>query len=309
MTWSVNPTTVTYFNHMPTPTSIPTDPALTSYGEQQAQQLGAHLPSLLPPLSQVYSSPYYRCLQTLQPGIAELKKHGYKNGVIVDNAFEEWYGETGDHREHPRPAPFASLRDKHFPHMDLREFDEGIIIKSSRFGESIASLHNRIAYGLHRVIERAEKRGEKSILICTHAAAMIAMGRVLTGHMPEDVDVDDFHCYTASLSQYNRKSNQMASPTEVGTWDPEREDAIPDLDWRGNGVQGGWDSILNGDCSFLKGGEERGWHFHGDESFLKSGPAADTFYEQTGTNDVGPARGGGDERSKDGDAVGKGSRL
>lgn len=26
---------------------------------------------------------------------------------------------------------------------------------------------------------------------------------------------------------------------------------------------------MNGDCSFLSGGEERGWKFSGDEAFLK----------------------------------------
>jgi transcription factor C subunit 7 len=292
---------------MPTPTSIPTDPALTSYGEQQAQQLGAHLPTLEPPLSQVYSSPYYRCLQTLQPGVEELKRHGYTSGVIVDNAFEEWYGETGDHREHPRAAPFASLRDEHFPQMGLKQDEQGIIIKSSRFGESITALHDRIAYGLHRVIERAEKRGERSIIICTHAAAMIAMGRVLTGIMPKDVDVEDFHCYTASLSQYNRRSNGTGSSKAVDMWDPEKESVIPDVNWRGNGVHGGWDSILNGDCSFLKGGEERGWHFSGDERFLT--PGADTFYVQSGTTDLEPTPSGGQGKDEKGDAIGKGSRL
>jgi transcription factor C subunit 7 len=307
MTWSVNPTTVTYFTSMPTPTSIPTDPALTSYGELQAQQLGAHLPTLQPPLSQIYSSPYYRCLQTLEPGVAELQKRGYTGGVIVDNAFEEWYGETGDHREHPRPAPLASLRDEHFPHMGLKEDDDGIIIKSSRFGESITSLHDRVAYGLHRVIERAERRGEKSIIICTHAAAMIAMGRVLTGIMPEDVEVEDFHCYTASLSQYNRRSNATAPSLKVGVWKPEEESVVPDVGWRGKGVHGGWDSILNGDCSFLEGGEERGWHFSGDERFLT--PGADSFYVQSGTTDIDPTAGGGQGKNEKGDAIGKGSRL
>jgi len=28
--------------------------------------------------------------------------------------------------------------------------------------------------------------------------------------------------------------------------------------------------MLNGDCSFLAGGEERGWRFSGDEDFLNN---------------------------------------
>lgn len=37
-------------------------------------------------------------------------------------------------------------------------------------------------------------------------------------------------------------------------------------------MTGGWDCILNSWCGHLSGGEERGWHFHGDESFDSYGP-------------------------------------
>ena len=51
-------------------------------------------------------------------------------------------------------------------------------------------------------------------------------------------------------------------------------DEVPDVDWLDgrldrNGVMGGWDCVLNGDCRHLEGGEERGWQFSGDESFTK----------------------------------------
>jgi transcription factor C subunit 7 len=298
MAWSVNPHTVTYHAGIPTPTSIPTDPALTSYGEKQAEQLGAYLPTLEPQISQVYSSPYYRCLQTLRPGVEALQKKGYSNGVIVDNGFEEWFGETGDDREHPRPAKVEELRDEHFPHMGLRGLEK-TIIKSSRFGEGIMQLHNRIAYALHRIIERADKEGEKSILICTHAAAMIAMGRALTGVMPEDTSVEDFHCYTASLSQYNRRTVESHPPSDIAWWNPEAENVIPDVRWQEQGVMGGWDSVLNGDCSYLEGGPERGWHFAGDESFLKAIPDQEIICD--GMRD--------DILEEQGNAAGKSSKL
>lgn len=35
---------------------------------------------------------------------------------------------------------------------------------------------------------------------------------------------------------------------------------VPKADWRaGKGVAGGWDCVINSDCSHLEGGEERGW--------------------------------------------------
>ena len=47
---------------------------------------------------------------------------------------------------------------------------------------------------------------------------------------------------------------------QEATWDPLDGDAVPDIGWRdGQGVAGGWDCEVNGDCSFLEGGEERGW--------------------------------------------------
>jgi transcription factor C subunit 7 len=75
----------------------------------------------------------------------------------------------------------------------------------------------------------------KVLLICTHAATMIAIGRVLTGNLPDDLDEDDFQCYTASLSRFERK----------GT---EEKKAI-----------GGWDCVLNSETGYLSGGAERGW--------------------------------------------------
>jgi transcription factor C subunit 7 len=49
------------------PTGIPTDPPLTSKGVQQSKELADYLSSIEPPIDVIYSSPFYRCLQTLKP--------------------------------------------------------------------------------------------------------------------------------------------------------------------------------------------------------------------------------------------------
>src|ERR1700712_549871 len=209
MTWSVDPYTIQYFSGIPTPTGIPTDPALTSYGEAQADQLGDHVLTLQPPIDQVFSSPYYRCLQTIKPAVEKLQKHkGYNKGITVESGFEEWFGATGDHRTHPRPATIEDL-DNHFQHLNLHIHHEGLAIVPTQTGETIDGLHDRIAYALHRTIERADKAGYRSIIVCTHAAAMIAIGRALTGDMPEDYTKEDFFCYTASMSQYRRRNTSL----------------------------------------------------------------------------------------------------
>lgn len=103
-----------------------------------------------------------------------------------------------------------------------------------------------------------------AILICTHAASMIAIGRVLTGMMPEDLGEDDFKTYTCGISKFERralKGPEGEGAIEMsGTFIAGRELEIPNVNWRnGRGVLGGWDCVMNGDCSHLDGGEERGW--------------------------------------------------
>lgn len=123
-------------------------------------------------------------------------------------------------------------------------------------GESIADLHDRIAYALHQIIKRSDAEGVKAIIICSHAASILAIGRALTGRMPEDIEEQDFKPFTCGLSKFSRKS--LGAQSDVPSW--KEGDDIPRIAWKGAvGVGGGWNCEINGDCSFLSGGEERGW--------------------------------------------------
>ncbi len=171
--------------------------------------------------------------------------------------------------DHPSPASLEVLHT-HFP--DLHQSYRAHLVPSIN-GESISTLHDRIAYTLHRIIASldSDPSNPKALLICTHAAAMIAIGRALTGQMPEDVNTEDFKCYTCSLSKFVRREvstsrfvtpseEQKARQEEEEVWDPSSPEVIPKIQWRGGrGVQRGWNCTVNGDCSFLRGGEERGW--------------------------------------------------
>ncbi|KAK4545219.1 hypothetical protein LTR36_003398 [Oleoguttula mirabilis] len=270
--WVVDPETGTYSSNIRSPTGIASDPALASYGVQQAEQLGAHLLQADPPVHLVYSSPFYRCLQTLSPFTNALVEKTSKavDGegkvkVRVEPGLGEFYGLA--RFDHPSPASIEVL-NTHFPHLHAEK--DPTIVPSTK-GESISQLHDRLAYCLHHLIERADAdpEGPKSLLICTHAASMIAIGRALTGRMPEDEGEDDFNCFTCSFSKFARRQMPASSPEQEGTegvakrpakWSPQKADDVPDINWRdGNGVAGGWDCVVNGDCSFLEGGEERGW--------------------------------------------------
>jgi transcription factor C subunit 7 len=167
----------------------------------------------------------------------------------------EFFGNA--HFAHPAPAPLQELSEELFPGL-LDDAYEPVLVPDV-YGETIADLHERVAYVLAAVLEKCdgESNGPKTILICTHAACMIALGRVLTGRMPGDPATDDFQCFTASLSVYKRKMTAASAIQE--RWDSSRPRHVPTVEWKGVGVAGGWTCEANSDCSYLSGGEERGW--------------------------------------------------
>jgi transcription factor C subunit 7 len=65
-----------------TPTGIPTDPPLTSKGVEQSKELAEYLCNIEPPIERIYSSPFYRCLQTLKPTTDRLFRDGRVKGKI-----------------------------------------------------------------------------------------------------------------------------------------------------------------------------------------------------------------------------------
>ncbi|MCJ1315007.1 hypothetical protein MMC15_000321 [Xylographa vitiligo] len=220
---------------VPSPTNIPSDPALSAYGVQQAAQLALQAPLFAPPILRIYSSPFYRCLQTITPFVEGL---GGKVPLICDRGLGEWYGTA--RFTHPSPAALSLLLT-FFPTLTERT----TVVPSSN-GESIDALHDRAAIALAAIIADcdAEAPADCSIVICTHAATMIAMGRVLTGVMPEDVAERDFHAYTCSVSRFERTG---------------RGKGMRQGEWRGKGVGGGWRCVVNAGTEHLSGGAERDW--------------------------------------------------
>lgn len=77
LNWTIDLRTGTYKSQFPTPTGNPADPTLTSYGVRQSHELAYHIasPEFHPKPFRIYSSPFYRCLQTIQPSVEELKRN------------------------------------------------------------------------------------------------------------------------------------------------------------------------------------------------------------------------------------------
>lgn len=273
-----------YSSYLKSPTGIATDPALTSHGVEQGHELAAHLMSLDPPVERVYSSPYYRCLQTVDPFVGLWARSARTDAanrpaILGEAGLSEWYGSASF--EHPTSASSERLAEL-FPAFD-RSYVPAVL--PSRMGESIAQLHNRVALTMDALIKQCDEAGVRAVLLCSHAATVIALGRVLTGNMPEDVEAEDFRAFTCGLSVFRRRPaarcddagelaatsaprtlGNVRTPTSQATAsrDGYSKDLVDpssaEVDWKGGrGVGGGWLCEVNGDCSFLSGGEERGW--------------------------------------------------
>lgn len=263
--WVVDPVTGTYTSNLPTPTGIASDPSLAAHGVNQSKELASHISTLDPPVDVIYSSPFYRCLQTLAPSVSALntsRPDDSKLRIHVENGLGEFYGLA--RFDHPSPATLEILHT-HFP--DALQADHEPAIRPSVNGESLDTIHDRIAYCLHRVIAALDKdpKGPKALLICTHAASMICIGRALTGNMPEEFGEEDFRCFTCSLSKFERRKGDAEKEVDgkkgEQLWDASEPETVPEVGWRdGTGVGGGWECVVNGDCSFLEKGEERGWY-------------------------------------------------
>lgn len=209
-------------------TNRPRDPVLTAHGQSQARHLADYLASL--PASEqpqlIISSPYYRCLQTSLPTASKLKLE-----LVAEPGLAEWFPTaTASTGPHPHPAR-AEYMKEFVPELSLSW--KPMLYPDSN-GESIAELHARARRVLDLIQQRCEELGVSRVLICSHAATIIAMGRVLLNDDADGKREKFIGAGTATLSKYTRQQE---------------------------GKNGEWKHELNGDASFLPGGVEREWHF------------------------------------------------
>lgn len=213
--------------------------------------------------------------------------------LISSRAYREWYSLAPF--SHPHPASPTILHSL-FPSYSLTylpSLTPSYSISSTPptphattlGGESPSQLHTRVATALSRIISYADIESgaeEVAILVCTHAATMIAAGRVLTGVMPRDINEPDFRAYTCGLSRFVRRSRRESGGEDESALkmvESTGERMLSNATWmNGKGVAGGWDCLLDSDCTHLPGGEERGWYvlIH---SFSRLTPFRSVFFD------------------------------
>ncbi|KAG7099258.1 hypothetical protein E1B28_001121 [Marasmius oreades] len=207
-------------------TGLPRDPPLAAYGVTQAEELATYflsLPEDKRPTA-IFSSPYYRCLQTSKPVSDALGLP-----IYVEHGISEWYSPVAPNSGlHPRPSSAATLT-RHFPSIDPSSWSS--IFFPTRKGEDVPELHQRVAHFLTDFVPEVEKikPEHKRILLVSHAATIIVLARVLLRDKELPLRVG-----TCSLTEVHRKRGSEQ-------------------------VIGGWEYGKLAEAGFLTGGVQRDW--------------------------------------------------
>ena len=214
--------------------SIPRDPMLTARGEEQKHEFAAFFDSMSceerPQL--VICSPYTRCIKTALPLVKSLGLE-----LCVEPGLAEWFAPVWPTHTGKHPSPRAAEHvAPHFPAVSLRWTP---LLYPNPDGESIPALHMRMRECVRRIDDRCTAWGIDRVLLVSHAASAIALGRMLqTQGTFEDVCDKPIHAATASLSKYVCKRDASR-----------------------NAADQVWSQEYNGATWFLKNGAEREWNF------------------------------------------------
>ncbi|KAF9229330.1 phosphoglycerate mutase-like protein [Gyrodon lividus] len=195
-------------------TGLPRDPPLAAYGEAQAIELAKYFESL-PEDKQptaIFSSPYYRCLQTSKPVAEHLSLP-----IYVEHGISEWYSPVAPGTGlFPRPKSAIDLQallHEISPSWRSVKIDPSwrSVWIPPRKGEDIEEIHARMVGFLKCLIDHVETRSDmnhhKNVLLVSHAATTIALCRGLLAQPDMPLRVG---CCT--VSQFSRKHDAAGVP-------------------------------------------------------------------------------------------------
>lgn len=220
------------------PTGIDSDVPLAKHGVHQAKELAHYILSLGNQPEMLFSSPFYRCIQTSEPiaDILELPIH-------VDAGLGEWY--KPDREVIPIPAKLDVLNN--FFQGKISDNWQSSITPSDK-GETEEDLYSRCHQFWPIFISRVEREfpNVETVLLVTHAASKAALGMNLLGFSnwrePLDEDGSIIRSGSCSLDKY-----ELVPPTVDG-------ESLP-FEARQ------WRMTMNGNTEFLRKGEEMNWDY------------------------------------------------
>ena len=98
--------------------------------------------------------------------------------IYLDEGIGEWYGLLHHSSSPDHPIPLEVERwSKFFPDVDFRQGETGIM--GNRRGETLRGIHERAQKVLKEIIRVADEECLNTIILCTHAATNISLGRAL----------------------------------------------------------------------------------------------------------------------------------
>lgn len=190
------------------PTNIIGDVELSSHGLDQAQELAEYLSSAEPDIQRIYSSPFYRCLQTATPLSTKLGLP-----ILVETGIGEWFKPERSSR--PIPAPATKLVEW-FPSVDS-SYESLLAVDPN--GETIEDIHVRCRKFIDvlvRHLDTSEPSISKIVLV-THAAAKLALGRALLDD--PDYPIRSGVCSVDKFVRHNSGSDLSWSIVQNGKTD------------------------------------------------------------------------------------------
>ncbi|CUS20486.1 LAQU0S01e07690g1_1 [Lachancea quebecensis] len=223
----------------PPPTGVNSDVPLAEHGVKQAKELAHYIMSIENQPEMIFSSPFYRCLQTSEP-IADL----LDLPINMERGIGEWY--KPDRDVIPEPASFEVLNN-FFPGKLSPDW-ESTVIPSSK-GETEQDIFNRCKEFWPKFAAKLEATfpNVETILLVSHAATKIALGMNLLGfdncRDPIDSDGAIIRSGSCSLDKFELVQSELEDLEDV---------PFPVRRWR---------LTMNGNTEFLSKGEEMHWDF------------------------------------------------
>lgn len=222
------------------PTGIDSDPPLAPHGVKQSKELAEFLSNGLkerdlPIPEMIFSSPFYRCIETIHPTAEKLHLD-----IHPERGLGEWF--KPNRKIVPVPADHSILnRFFHTVPSDMDWLWDTVI--PSVKGETEESIFKRCQQFWEKFIPKFESKHPniESIILVTHAATKIALGMALAGY-------DNTREYLIEKDGGDGKSIRIGGSTcSVDGYQRVSED--------------GWNMIMNAETSFLTHGAEMDWHF------------------------------------------------
>lgn len=217
------------------PTGVIDDVQLAPHGLEQAEELAKYVKSLDVKPELAFSSPFYRCLQTVKP-----TKLALDIPLFVERGLGEWF--RPDREVIPIPRSNDILMT-FFPNIISDDWED-VKIPSGK-GETEEDIFKRCNEFWPLFISHVEAQfpDVETVMFVTHAATKAALGMNLLKFPNATVAIDDKGTLIRNGSCAIDRFDCVKAPQGKDFYSSE------------------WDLVMNGNTSFLTKGEEMNWDF------------------------------------------------